>query len=221
MEATLAEVEWAKAVQEQRAWANDGIARLAALLQAGHSNQLADRLISELVRYVGANQGGLYEVKTVDDQARISLSACYAYGRKKFNEQELGPGEGLLGQVYLEKEKMVFTRVPQGYLSITSGLGEASPSSLVIIPMIANGQVEGLLELASFHLFQDHHIEFLEKAAENLAGWLATDRANARTRQLLEQTKLQAEALRAQEEEMRQNLEELMTTQEEWQRKQR
>jgi GAF domain-containing protein len=111
--------------------------------------------------------------------------------------------------------------VPQGYLSITSGLGEASPSSLVIIPMIANGQVEGLLELASFHLFQDHHIEFLEKAAENLAGWLATDRANARTRQLLEQTKLQAEALRAQEEEMRQNLEELMTTQEEWQLKQR
>lgn len=214
METTLAEVERARAMQEQRAWINDGIAQLAALLQAGQSDHLTDHLISALVRYVGANQGGLYEVKSANDQTRISLSACYAYGRKKFNEQELAPGEGLLGQVYLEKEKMIFTKVPQGYLTITSGLGEASPSCLVIIPLIANGQVEGLIELASFHRFEDHHIEFLEKAADNLAGWLATDRANARTLQLLEQTRLQAEAMRAQEETMRQTLKELMMGQE-------
>jgi hypothetical protein len=216
---TLAEVEQARAAQEQQAWVSQGLTQVATLLRGTDLNQRADRLLTALVRYVDANQGGLYTIDEENGQPEIVLAARYAYGRKKFIEQRLKPGQGLLGQAYLEKEITRFAQVPEGYLTIGSGLGEASPRNLVIVPMLANERVEGLLELASFREFAPHQVEFLEKAGQEIAAALATQRANALTRKLLEQSRLQAEELRAQEEEMRQNLEELLATQEALQRK--
>jgi hypothetical protein len=216
---TLAEVEQARIAQEQQAWVSQGLAQVAGLLRGGDLAQRADRLLAELVRYIDANQGGLYTIDEENGQPEIVLTARYAYGRKKFMEQRLRPGQGLLGQAYLEKETTLFAQVPEGYLTIGSGLGEASPRHLVIVPMLANERVEGLLELASFREFAPHHIEFLEKAGQEVAAALATHRANALTRKLLAQSRLQAEELRAQEEEMRQNMEELLATQEALQRK--
>jgi GAF domain-containing protein len=102
---------------------------------------------------------------------------------------------------------------------ITSGLGEATPTSLLIVPLLNNGAVEGLLELASFHPFLDFEIAFIRKLAENMASAIATLKVNEKTRRLLEQSQQQAEELRAQEEEIRQNMEEMSATHEEIQRK--
>ena len=110
-------------------------------------------------------------------------------------------------------------RVPQNYVLITSGLGEASPAEVLIVPLKVNDCIEGIIELASFNEFADHEIAFVERLAENIASSISSVKINARTKQLLEASQQQAEELRSQEEEMRQNMEELAATQEEMGRK--
>lgn len=114
---------------------------------------------------------------------------------------------------------MHLTRIPDQYVSITSGLGEATPSALLIVPLTVNEQVMGILEIATFNSFQPHQIAFLENVGKIIASAVATVRMNARTKVLLEHSQEGTETLRSQEEEMRQNMEELQATQEEMQRK--
>jgi GAF domain-containing protein len=133
--------------------------------------------------------------------------------------KQIAVGEGLLGQAYLEKDTIYLTDIPAGYLQITSGLGEANPACLLIVPLKTQDSVEGVLEIASFREFEDHEIAFVEKLAESIAAAIASVRINERTQNLLQEARQQAEELRSQEEEMRQNMEELVATQEEMKRK--
>jgi len=144
----------------------------------------------------------------------LQLRACYAYNRKKFITKEVALGEGLIGQAYLESNTIYLKEIPQQYMSITSGLGESNPRSLIVVPLKANERVEGVLELASFREFQPHEIEFLEKLGETLASSIVNLHTGEKTRMLLEVSQSQTEEMRAQEEEMRQNMEELEATQE-------
>lgn len=111
------------------------------------------------------------------------------------------------------------TQVPTDYVTITSGLGQVTPDCLLIIPLINNDLVEGVIELASFGVFQTFEIAFIRKVAESIASTIATSRINERTKHLLQQSQQHSEELRAQEEEMRQNMEEPSATQEEMHRK--
>jgi PAS domain S-box-containing protein len=180
---------------------------------------LAGKIISHLVKYLEANQGGLFVVHGQKGQEEIELTACYAYGRKKYLHKTLAVGEGLVGQAVQEADTVYLTDVPDGYFNITSGLGEATPRAILIVPLKLNGQVYGVVELASFRPFEPYHIAFVEKLAESLASTISSVRINEQTQRLLEESQQQAEMLRAQEEEMRQNLEEIAATQEEMQRK--
>jgi|GEM_PF-5535638 len=228
---------------KRRNWTNEGLAQFSQLLRRTDQSfaQLADQIIAHLVRYVGANQGGLFVVSGQNesglaDKSKISggsewnsdrydnlyieLVAAYAYDRKKYLSKRVSIGEGLLGQVFLEKEYVYLTDIPQQYISITSGLGQASPHALLIVPLLAGEQVLGMVEMASFHSFEPYQIEFIIKLGEVIAATLASARANEHTSWLLEQSQQVAEELRAQEEEMRQNMEELVATQEEMHRRQ-
>ncbi|HYI76682.1 MAG TPA: PAS domain-containing protein, partial [Chryseolinea sp.] len=127
-------------------------------------------------------------------------------------------GEGLIGQCYLEAQTIYMAKVPNNYLTITSGLGGANPSSLLVIPLRTNDKIEGVLELASLKPFKPHEIEFLEKLGELLASSIITVRTGEKTSKLLQVSQEQAEEMRAQEEEMRQNMEELEATQEQMNR---
>ena len=111
------------------------------------------------------------------------------------------------------------TEVPKEYINITSGLGNAPPTCIIIMPLIHNDVVEGVIELASFKPLEQYKIEFLEKLGTNIAGWSSNDRVNKRTRELYEESQLQGQQMKEQEEEMRQNLEELAATQEDTKRK--
>jgi HAMP domain-containing protein len=212
-----------KVAQEdaKRQWTTEGLAKFSQTLRTHNSLQeLADRVVADLVKYLNANQGGLFLVNGEDhNELRLELLSCYAYNRKKYQEKSIHPGQGLVGQAYLEGEKIYLTDIPHNYLSITSGLGEANPTALLIVPLKVNEKIEGVLEVASFHSLAAHQISFVEKLGENIASALASVKINARTTRLLEESRLQSEAMGAQEEEMRQNLEELYATQEEMRRK--
>lgn len=201
---------------KKRNWATEGLAEFAGIFRMNYElKAFGDMVIKNLIKQLSANQGGLYVLNDNDNtHPYLELISCYAYNRKKFLSQVIEIGEGLVGQAYLEQEYIYLTEIPSDYIRITSGLGEANPCCILIVPLINNNSVEGVLEIASFHKFANHEIAFVKKLAENIASALANTKTNEQTKKLLKESQIQAEQLRAQEEEMRQNMEELSTTQE-------
>ncbi|MBD0261004.1 MAG: GAF domain-containing protein, partial [Cytophagales bacterium] len=204
-------------------WTSEGLAAFGEIMRSGHEfKALCGDVLARAVHYLHANQGALFLTRTDEAEGvTLQLSACYAYNRKKHLEKTVQPGQGLVGQAYLEGEVIYLTEVPREYVAITSGLGEAVPDSILIVPLKVNGVIEGVLELAAFGPYEPFEIAFAVKLAEDIAATLATVRTAERTRQLLEQSQAQAEEMRAQEEEMLQNMEEMRATQEEFHRTER
>jgi PAS domain S-box-containing protein len=207
---------------KKRNWATEGLAKFGEILRTNNSDllKLSDEIISSLVKYLKANQGALYIIddELEGDEATMSMKACYAWDKKKFLNHKIYRGEGLSGQAWQEGDTIYLTEVPQNYVRITSGLGDANPTSVLIVPLKVNEQIFGVVEIASFNLFEDYEIEFVQKIAESIASTISTVKINAKTQRLLEESQEMTEQMRAQEEEMRQNMEELQATQEEMQR---
>jgi PAS domain S-box-containing protein len=200
-----------------RNWSTHGITRFGDLLRIHNHDldQLADVVTRELVKYVDANQGSVFVVDHLDNSTSLQLKSCYAFDRKKYVQKTILPGQGLVGQAFLEKEKIYLTDVPNHYVKINSGLGASNPGNILILPMKFNEEVVGVIEVAAIHKFKEYQIAFLEKVAENIGAAIANVKGNQETKRLLEESQMVAEQLRAQEEEMRQNSEELEATQEE------
>lgn len=208
---------------KKRNWATEGLAKFGEILRTNNSDiaKLADEIISNLVKYLKANQGAIYIIDdkvSDEDEATMSMKACYAWDKKKFLNHQIYKGEGLAGQAWQEGDTIYLTEVPQDYIRITSGLGDANPSSVLIVPLKVNDQIFGVVEIASFNVFHDFEIDFVQKIAESIASTISTVKINAKTQRLLEESQEMTEQMRAQEEEMRQNMEELQATQEEMQR---
>lgn len=209
---------------KQRNWATEGLAKFGEILRTNSNDlsKLTDEIISSLVKYLKANQGALYIIDDNDgsEEPTMSMKACYAWDKKKFLNHKIHRGEGLAGQAWQEGDVIYLTEVPQNYIRIVSGLGDANPTSVLIVPLKINEQIFGVVEIASFNVFQDFETEFVQKIAESIASSISTVKINARTQKLLEESQEMTEQMRAQEEEMRQNMEELQATQEEMQRSQ-
>ena len=218
----IAEVKTAQAEEQKRQWSTDGQAMLTEIIRKNDNLETAyDLLLSALVKYMGVNQGAIFILNTENDletTETLILKACYAYNRKKYLNKTIAFGEGLVGQVVVEKETIFLTEIPQDYVSITSGLGDAKPSCVIVCPLKLNEKVMGVIELASFRILEKHEIAFLEKVGEILASTIYNLQNTERTKRLLDELQIQTEQMRAQEEEMRQNMEEMQATQEEMQR---
>lgn len=203
---------------EQRNWIAEGLAKFGEILRHNNDNieTLSYELISNLCRYIGAVQGGFFIINDeYEDDKYFELMAHFAYDRKKYNKKRLELSDGLIGRSAFEKNTIYIDEVPEDYVEITSGLGEANPNVLLIVPIKVNDNVQGVIEMASFDYFDPSKIEFVEKVAESIATTYSTVKINLRTANLLNESRAAAERLTQQEEEMRQNMEELQATQEE------
>lgn len=196
----------ARALEDQ----NDlktGQAQLSHLMQSESDPEaLCRRIITFLCKYLGAVTGLIY---LADETGTLRLVASYAHKRRKHLASAYRPGEGLVGQAALEKEEIILTQVPEGYITIESGLGTAAPTTLCIKPVIRNDQVKAVLELGTLTTFSESQSQFLDLVTGSIA--LAVENTQGRTRLALslEESEKLSEELRAQQEELRQSNEEL------------
>jgi len=210
------------AVEKERAWHNEGVTLINDVIRK-YSHDLKELSIQfnrSVVNYLKANQSALYLLENErDGEPYLELYTCYAFDRQKHLTARVAIGEGVIGQAVLEKNYIYLTDIPSDFVKITSGLGLANPTSIIIFPLVSNDEAQGVIEIASFEKFMPYEIEFLRKITEDIASVITTARVTKNTKMLLEETQQMAEAMKSQEEELRQNNEELQATQEELARK--
>jgi len=192
-------------------WLKTNLAKFSRMLQ-GQKNLVAvgKLILSELAPVVTAHQGTLYTIdyEHSKEEPQLKLLAGYANSDpSRVNRFKLG--QGLVGQCAVEKEKILLSSVPPDYVSITSSLGEAPPASILVLPILFEGQVKGVMELASFERFSATHEVFLEQLMESIGIVLNTIEANMRTEDLLKQSQSLAKELQSRQEELQQTNREL------------
>ena len=181
------------------------LAKFAALLQGQRDlHAVSKNVLSELSPLVNAQFGAFYMLeKPTGGDSHLKMLSSYAYADKTNLAQEWKMGEGLVGQCAFERKTILLTDVPGDYIHITSGLGEAKPLNILVLPLTFEGQVKGVLELASFVLFTPTQQSFLEQLADSLGNVINTIEINMRTEGLLEQSQSLTNELQAQQSELR------------------
>ncbi|WP_181727555.1 HAMP domain-containing protein [Streptomyces sp. PT12] len=202
-------------VNKEQDWLKGNLARISAMMQGRRDlKDVATLIMSELCPAVAAQHGGFYLSVPVggeeedlvagageDDAYELRMIAAYGYAP---DAQALSfrPGEGLIGTAAAERRIMQFGPTPEGYLRISSGLGQAPPVTVIILPVLFEDRVLGVLELASFKPFTQIERDFLAQMAEMIATSVNTISVNTRTGMLLTQSQQLAEQLRAQTAEL-------------------
>lgn len=203
---------------EIRYWRNNGLAQISQILTKSNTNiqQLSEDLIIKLVKLLEINQAGFFTVEDENEDKFLTLRASYAYNKKKFLDKKIilkkGNG-GLLYQTYLEKDKIYLHEIPKNYADITSGLGKATPKSLLLMPLIDKGEVFGIIEFASLQRITKYKIEFVENIANNIGALIASIRKTDKTQTLLQDSQELTKTLKMQEERMRRNVSKLQESQ--------
>lgn len=211
------EIKLREKEQEDVTWFNEGLSKFSDIMSKNHGNnqKLLQDIISELVKYVEAAQGGIYIVNDdTENDIYLELASNYAYPVNRLGLRFLS-GEGYVGACFKDKKVIEIDNLDKKYTVLKSGLGEESPKYLVVIPLKIDEIVAGVIELASFKKLKGYRISFIQKMAESLTSIISSEKATERMMRLVEQSKIQADELSSQEEELRQSLEEMMATQEE------
>jgi HAMP domain-containing protein/CheY-like chemotaxis protein/signal transduction histidine kinase len=186
-------------------WLKTNLAKFTRMMQ-GQKNltNVSQMILSELAPVVGAKHGVFYTMEQGNNGADpiLRLAATYAYRERKHLNKEFRVGEGLVGQAAFEKQRILLTNAPDDYIAINSGLGESRPMQIIVLPIVFEGQVMAVMELASFTNFTDTYLSLLDQLTESIGVVLNTIQANMRTEELLSQSQSLAEELQAQQEEL-------------------
>jgi len=191
-------------------WLKTNLAKFSRMLQGQKDMITVGRLIlSELAPLVSAQHAVVYTYDNSEDRPSLKMLASYAYEQPEEKGRRLELGQGLVGQCALEKQKIMITNVPSDYIRISSGLGSAPAASMIVLPIVFEGQVKAVLELASFERFNPTHQAFLDQLTESIGIVLNTIEANMRTEDLLKQSQSLAQELQSRQEELQQTNQEL------------
>jgi HAMP domain-containing protein/signal transduction histidine kinase/CheY-like chemotaxis protein len=202
-------------------WLKTNLARISGALQGQRDLQAVSQLLmSEISPLVGAQHGAFFlAVHDEEAQPELRLVASYGRRRRKSNADRFAFGEGLPGQAAMEMKSILVTRAPAGYVKVTSGLGEAEPVNIMVLPILFEGQVLGVVELASLQPFAEVNLTFLEQLAETIGVVLSTIIANGRTEELLADQRRLTQELQSRSHELQTQQEELRQTNEELEEK--
>ena len=191
-------------------WLKTNLARFTRMLQGQRDmTTVAQMVLSELAPLVDAQQGVFYVNNSPNGQPVMKLLGGYAYKKRKNLANEFRAGEGLVGQCTLERQRILVTNVPSNYVYVASGLGEAPPNNIVVLPVLFEGDVKAVIELSTFKTFSDTHLTFLDQLTESIGIVLNTIAANTRTEDLLQQSQSLAAELQSQQDELKKTNEQL------------
>jgi HAMP domain-containing protein/signal transduction histidine kinase/DNA-binding response OmpR family regulator len=191
-------------------WLKTNLAKFSRMLQGQRDLTNVGRMVlSELCPVVSAQHAEFYVLAGGAGTPRLTLLASYGAEGREAAGKQIGLGQGVVGQCALEKQKILLDDLPPDYIKISSGLGSAPPRSVLVLPLIFEGQVRGVLELASLGGFNPTHQAFLEQLTESIGIVLNTIEANMRTEDLLKQSQSLAQQLQTRQQELQNTNEEL------------
>jgi len=195
---------------QEQDWLKTNLAKFSSMMQGQKNLDTVSRLImSELTPLVSAHHGAFFMMDQESEGPVLKLVATYAYKERKSVSNRFRPGEGLVGQCALEKKTILLTRVPADYIQISSGLGESPPQSIIVLPVLFEGEMKAVIELASFNTFSAIHQIFLDQLTGSIGVVLNMIGANMRTEQLLLQSQGLTQELQSQSQELTVQQEEL------------
>ncbi len=191
-------------------WLKTNLARFTAMLQGQRDIKTVSRLImSEIAPLIDAQTGAFYVNEPTAEEPLLRLIASYAISNRKSAAGIVRAGEGLVGQCVIEKRRILLTEVPGDYLAIGSGLGSTEPISLIVMPVLFEGDVKAVMELASVRHFSETHLLFIEQLTESIGVILNTIAASMRTEELLKQSQALTTELQSQQMELQHTNDEL------------
>ncbi|HEV2739000.1 MAG TPA: response regulator, partial [Candidatus Elarobacter sp.] len=194
---------------QEQDWLKSNLARFTGMLQGQKDIKTVAKLImSELAPLVNTQTGIFYLNEPIDETPLLRYTAGYAAPRRRGTLQ-FAAGEGLVGQCVVEKERIVVTNAPPDYLQVSSGSGHSQPLNVVVLPVLFEGDIKAVIELASFEPFSDNHLLFLDQLTQSIGIVLNTIAANMRTEELLKQSQSLTIELQSQQDELQQTNEEL------------
>jgi signal transduction histidine kinase/HAMP domain-containing protein/ActR/RegA family two-component response regulator len=186
-------------------WLKTNLERFTRMLQGQRDlSTVSSMILSELAPLVSAQHAVFYVLASLEDgdEPALIYQAGYGYKERKHLANRFRLGEGLVGQCALEKTRILLTDVPTDYVKISSGLGESAPLNIIALPILFEGSVRAVVELASFSQFSPTHQAFLDQLTESIGLVLNTIEANSLTENLLSQSQSQAQELRSRQEEL-------------------
>jgi signal transduction histidine kinase/CheY-like chemotaxis protein/HAMP domain-containing protein len=191
-------------------WLKTNLERFARMLQGQRDlRTVSGMILSELAPLLSVQHGVFYTLDDADDEPVLRYQAGYGFSERKHLATQFRLGEGLVGQCAVEKERILLTDVPADYVRITSGLGESIPLNIIVLPILFEGSIKAVVELASFSRFSAVHQAFLDQLTESIGLVLNTIEATTLTENLLTQSQSQASELRSRQEDLRSSNEDL------------
>jgi HAMP domain-containing protein/CheY-like chemotaxis protein/signal transduction histidine kinase len=194
---------------KEQDWLKTNLARFTGMLQGQRELTTVGRmLLSELAPLVNAQQGVIYQMEN-EDSGDMALLSAFADDQRNGHPERLKVGEGLAGQCAAEKRRMLITELPDHTVPIRSGLFQAIPRNVIVLPVLFEDRVKAVIELASLGSFTASHLAFLEQLTSSIGIVLNSIEATMQTEGLLKQSQQLATELQTQQKELQQTNEQL------------
>jgi signal transduction histidine kinase/ActR/RegA family two-component response regulator len=173
---------------KEQDWLKTNLAKFTGMMQGQRNIESLSKLImSELTPVVSAQHGAFFVMENEPDQSNLKLISTYAYQKRKQVSNRFALGESLVGQCALEKKSILITDVPENYIHVGSGLGSAPPRNILVLPVLFEGRVKAIIELASFQEFSPIHLTFLDQLMQSIGVVFNMIGAGMRTEELLQE----------------------------------
>src|SRR4029077_14143172 len=163
---------------------------------------VAQLIMSELSPLVDAQHGTFFMMESDKDEPVLNMIASYAFTERKVASNKYRLKEGLVGQCAFEKKRILLTKVPDDYIQIGSSLGETKPLNLLVLPVLFEGELKAVIELASFYPFSLNYLNFLSQLMDSIGVILNMISSTMRTEELLQEVKRSNAELEAQAKEL-------------------